>query len=145
MSSEPSNGTFSGTHAILMLAKAETHIQQLLEYVGLPSDGPVILRKIKASQNGHTIDITLTVSCARNWDTVQTTVDSLRHLLRSREFLSASSETSNSNISAPSQPTDYGKGTLIPLSELREILSASPDERDGLWGVEIVQIPYATP
>src|SRR5712671_3234209 len=47
--------------------------RQLLESVGLTLDGRVTCEEIKLSLNSHSIGITLTASCARNWDTEATT------------------------------------------------------------------------
>src|SRR5258708_3869462 len=51
----------------------ETCIQQLPECVGRTLGGPVTSSEIRLSRNDHSIDITLTVSCAKSSDTARTT------------------------------------------------------------------------
>src|SRR5712664_2288796 len=59
-----------------MQSNLEMFIQQLREFAGLSLNGPAILNEIKLSLSDHSIDITLTASCARNLVTAPTTEDS---------------------------------------------------------------------
>src|SRR6266403_4371044 len=87
------------TQHIWRLANLETHIQQLLASVGLHSHGLATLKRIKGLQNPHTIDITLTVSCARNSDTDQTMEANPTPLPANPNSPSTSSKISNQNTS----------------------------------------------
>src|SRR5260370_37340793 len=102
-----------------MLWNPETYIQQLLESVGLTWDGRATLREIKLSQNVHTIDITLTASCARNSVTVQTMEANPPPLQCKPTSPSQSSSDFSQNTSGRSLPIYDGMyGPMIPYEEL---------------------------
>src|SRR5258707_13568040 len=84
-------------------------IQQLLILAGQVCHGPVILKKTKLSQKHLTIDITLTVSCARNSDTGQIMVASPLPSPVNPSSPSTSSKISSQSISRPSLPICRGK------------------------------------
>src|SRR6266403_2867640 len=106
------------TQHIWRLANLETHIQQLLASVGLHSHGLATLKRIKGLQNPHTIDITLTVSCARNSDTDQTMEANPTPSPANPNSPSTSSKISNQNISAHSLPIYIGKdGWILSYDE----------------------------
>src|SRR5271166_418872 len=71
-SSAPSNGIFSATAATSTYVSLATLTQQLLSLCGLDLGGPGTVARIARSQTETSIDITLTVSCARKSDTAQT-------------------------------------------------------------------------
>ena len=101
------------------LANLETHIQQLLESVGLHSHGLATLKEIKGLQSPHIIDITLTVSCAKNSATVPTMEANPTPSQPKLSSQSPSSKISNPSISEPSLRTYNGKdGLMISFEDL---------------------------
>ncbi len=119
------------TQGTSKLVSPVTLIRQLLESAGQVCHGPVILKKTKLSQKHLTIDITLTVSCARNSDTGQIMVASPLPSPLKPNSLSQSSPTSSPNISGLFPLTLNGStGWRITYDDLDTLL-ASPDVRDG--------------
>src|SRR5258706_4309513 len=100
-------------------------IQQLLESAGQVCHGPVILKRTKLSQKHLTIDITLTVSCARNSDTGQIMVASPIPSLDKPSSPSTSSKTSNQNTSRHFLRIYRGKdGWIINFVDMVTLLAS---------------------
>src|SRR5258706_5256241 len=107
------------------LVSPVTLIQQLLDSAGQACHGPVILKKTKLSQKHLTIDIALTVSCARNSDTGQMMVASPLPSPANPSSPSESSKISNPNTSAYSLPIWNGKdGWTVSYDELVTLLAS---------------------
>ena|SRR6266446_4113891 len=119
------------TQGIWKLANLETHIQQLLESVGLHSHGLVTLKKIKGLQSPHTIDITLTVSCARNSAMDRTMEGSQRPSPDKLGSQKPSLEISSLNTLERFPPIFGGTDGLTLSLEQSEILQLSLDENGG--------------
>src|SRR6266702_5774532 len=120
------------------LANLETHIRQLLESAGLHSHGLVTLKKIKGLQSPHTIDITLTVSCARNSDTDQTTQVNQKPSPNKPDYQKQSSETFSRSIFGRFPHTSGGTVGWTPNLEQRETLQRSVEESGGSLAVEMI-------
>src|SRR6266704_50190 len=127
------------------LANLETHIQQLLESVGLTSLGQATLRKTKLSRKHLTTDITLTVSCVRSWATVATTSDNPKPSQPKPDFPKPSLETSNPNILELSRHISNTTGGLILSFEQLETLQRLLDGKDGSLDVEMIHLHSARP
>src|SRR5882724_9333720 len=112
-----------------MLLNPETFIRQWLESVGLNYRGQEISSEIKLSLNNHSIDITLTASCARNLVMAPTTEANLQPSPSRPTSPSQSSSDSSLNTSTLSLliydgtdgPTMNSRrlGSLLPLLEER--------------------------
>src|SRR6266404_286832 len=119
------------TQPISKLVSPVTLIQQLLDSAGQVCHGPVILKKTKLSQKHLTIDITLTVSCARNSDTGQIMVASPLPSPAKPNSPSTSSKISSQNTSRPSLVIYRGKNQWIADSEDMDTLLRSLDVSAG--------------
>src|SRR6185437_25448 len=108
MSSEQLNGTCLETEPTSMPLIVEMFIQQLLEYVGQISDGPVSFQETRKLPNLPTTDIILTGSCVRNSDTGQIMVGSLTLLLNNQSSQSELLWTFSQSILALSQHINDG-------------------------------------
>ena len=139
MSSDGSSGIYLGTLDILRQLSPGTFTQRLLESVGLPLDGQVILNEIKYSPSGTTIAITLTDSCARNSATVAITAVSLSPLPLKAASPSESSKTSSPSTSPPSPPTNDGNEPSQTKWLEEEILRVLLVERGGSMDDEMIQ------
>src|SRR6266403_2408905 len=107
------------TQPISKLVSPVTLIRQLLDSAGQVCHGPVILKKTKLSQKRLTIDITLTVSCARNSDTGQIMVASPLPSQPKPNSPSTSSKISSQSISEPFLRTSIGNdGLMINFEDL---------------------------
>src|SRR6266404_3334235 len=94
-------------------------IQQLLESAGLAFLGQATLEEIRILPNNPTTDITLTVSCARNSDTVPTTEASPLPSPARPNSPSTSSKISSQSISEPFLRTSIGNdGLMINFEDL---------------------------
>src|SRR6266704_572877 len=129
------------TQDIWKLANLETHIQQLLESVGLHSHGLVTLKKIKGLQSPHTIDITLTVSCARNSAMEVTMQGNQKPSQPKPDSPKQSSETSSPSIFVHFPRTSGGTAGLILNLEQLETLQRSVEENGGSLDAETIQLP----
>src|SRR5258706_14146044 len=97
----------------------ETHIQPLLESVGLLLDGPATLNKIRLSRSLLTIATTLIDLCVRNSDTGQITEANPTPSPANPRSPSTSSKISNQSISEPFLHTSIGNdGLMINFEDL---------------------------
>src|SRR5260221_1517075 len=119
------------------LVNLETHIQQLLESAGLHSRGLVYLRKTKISRKARIIDITLTVLCARNSGTDQTTEANQRPSQDKPSSPKPSLEISSPNTLEPFRHTSVGTGGLTLSFERLETLQRLLEGKDGSLDVEM--------
>src|SRR5882724_1260992 len=121
-----------------MQLSQEMFVQQLREYVGPTFDGPVISSRISISQNGHSTDITLTVSCARNLAMAPTTEANLQP--SPFRPTSPSQSLSDSSLNTSTLSLVIYDGTDGPTMNSRRLGSLLPllEERGGsLEGVTI--------
>lgn len=95
-----------------MPVKAETFILMLQNYVGQTLDGSGTHELIDSLPNDHSIDITITVSCARKLGTEQIMAESRTLSVNKLKSNNEPSRTSNPNTSSPSQPTNDGTDGL---------------------------------
>jgi len=117
----------------------ETLTRQLLEFVGLTLVGPAISSEIRTSLSDHTIDITLTVLCARNLDTDRIMGELPSRLLHSRISQSESFSNSSPSTSKPFPPMSDGNNGWLPKYLIGEIWSLLQAARDGSWDVEMIR------
>lgn len=108
-----------------MQSNQEMFILRLLASAGLNSIGRAALKKIKPSRNGRTIDITLTVSCARSSDMDPITEVDQLPLRNKPSSPSLLSSTSNLNTFERFLPTlDGTAGLKISSVELDSWLTS---------------------
>src|SRR5216684_1691002 len=121
-----------------MLSNLGTCTQLLLEYVGQDLIGPEISSETKLSLSDHSIVITHTVSCARNWDMDPTTEASPKpspSRPTSPSQLSSGSSQSTSKLSLPFYDGIYGP--TINSNELGSLLHLLAENVGSLCDVTI--------
>src|SRR5712672_1789944 len=106
-----------------MLLNLEMCTRQLLESVGLTLDGRVTCEEIKLSLNDHSIGITLTASCVRNWDMAPTMEANPKPSQCKPTSQSQLLSDFNQSISALFPRTFDGTQVQIPLCVLTDISS----------------------
>src|SRR6266403_3501234 len=119
----------------------ETHIQPLLESVGLLLDGPATLNKIRLSRSLLTIATTLIDLCARNSDTDQTTEENQTPSPVNPSSPSTTFTTSNLHTFEPSHRIWFGTHGLIISSADMDTLLRSLDANGGSLE-DVMTLPY---
>lgn len=109
MSSEPSNGIYLVTESISMQSIVATCTRQLLESAGQSLSGLAVSNKIKTLLNSPFTVTTLTVSCARSWDTEAIMEVKLKLCPPNPNFQSESCDSSSQVTSRPSPHMNDGK------------------------------------
>ena len=133
-----SNGTSSATDSSSTLWNLAIFTQQLLDLYGPSFHGPVTSKEINISQKDRSIDITLTVSCAKSSDMDPITAVNPTPSPSKPISPSPLSPSSSPNTSPPSPPISNGKPESLRTSLTEAIWSVLWAEKGGSMDVGMI-------